>query len=291
MDTIANPLGLCRFYQTDQKKSNVIMRPKSTASARMIHHLVALAKELKQLLTVMVFEGGTVTSLGLLQELHSCLTLSCIMISTPEEVKVGLKNHVSCCPICAYIVKNDYSFLNHIIIRHYWSSFSCGKCLEFVVSSGHQMRTHFGKCKGPQEEHKKKKHPKCKVSKAPSSDESKKSCHKSKTKKDKAEKEDKHGTEKKPHGSLSKSVATTASPEHSSGAAHCSICISESNSPQKSKKHAKKLHKKSKYKMYPSVSGRPQMRLSYTVVLDTIISSLHLFNIFAHCISSMAMFV
>ena len=41
----------------------------------------------------MVFEGGTVTPLGLLQELHSCLTLSRIMISMPEEVKVGLKNH------------------------------------------------------------------------------------------------------------------------------------------------------------------------------------------------------
>ena len=82
----------------------------------------------------MVFEGGMVTPLGFLQELHLCLTLSCIAISTPEEVKVGLKNCMSCCPICAYIVKNDYSFLNHIIIGHYWSSFSCGKCLEFAAS-------------------------------------------------------------------------------------------------------------------------------------------------------------
>ena len=78
---------------------------------------------------MVVFEGGTVTLLGLLQELHSHLTLLHIVISTPEEVKVGPKNHVSCCPICTYVVKNDYSFLNHIVIRHYWSSFSCGKCL------------------------------------------------------------------------------------------------------------------------------------------------------------------
>ena len=82
---------------------------------------------------MVVFEGGTVTLLGLLQELHSRLTLSHIAISTPEEVKVGPKNHVSCCPICAYVVKNDYSFLNHIVIGHYWSSFSCVKCLEFAV--------------------------------------------------------------------------------------------------------------------------------------------------------------
>ena len=114
----------------------------------------------------MVFEGGIVTLPGLLQELHSHLALSCITISMPDEVKVGLKNCVSCCPICTYTVKNDYSFLNHIIIRHYWNSFSCRKCLEFAASSGQQMKKHFPKCKGPKEEHKKKKCSKHKVSKA-----------------------------------------------------------------------------------------------------------------------------
>ena len=89
------------------------------------------------------------------------------------------------------------------------------------------MRTHFSKCKGPKEEHKKKKCSKHKVSKVPSSDKSKESHHKSKTKKDKAEKEDKHDAkEKKPHGSPSKSVATTASPEHSSGTVHVIVYAS-----------------------------------------------------------------
>ena len=27
--------------------------------------------------------------------------------------------------MCMYVIKNDYAFLNHIIIGHYWSSFSC----------------------------------------------------------------------------------------------------------------------------------------------------------------------
>ena len=108
-----------------------------------------LAKERRWPLTIMVFEGGIVTSLGILQELHSHLTLSCILIHTPEEVKTGLKNRVSCCPICMYVVKNNYAFLNHIIIRHYWSSFSCGKCLEFAASSGQQMKKHFPKYRGP----------------------------------------------------------------------------------------------------------------------------------------------
>ena len=69
---------------------------------------------------------------------------------------------MSCWPICAYIVKNNYSFLNHIVIRHYWSSFSCGKCLEFATSSGQQMRTHLGNCKGPRRSVKRRNAPNAK---------------------------------------------------------------------------------------------------------------------------------
>ena len=137
----------------------------------------------------MVFEGGMVTLLGLLQELHSCLTLSCIPIHTPEEVKMGQKNWVSCCPICAYVIKNDCTFLNHIIIGHYWSSFSCGKCLEFVVSSRQQMKKHFPKCHGPKKACKKGH---SKGGKLPELWDSHKSGHKPKKgKKDKVDKDDK----------------------------------------------------------------------------------------------------
>ena len=50
--------------------------------------------------------------------------------------------------LSVYIVKNDSAFLNHIVICHYWSSFACGKCLKFVMSSGQQMKKHFLKCRG-----------------------------------------------------------------------------------------------------------------------------------------------
>ena len=143
LDTIDNLMGLCRFYWMSSKKSKVLTGPKSTESAHKIKDMIKLAKGIRQLLTVVVFEGETVTLLGLLQELHLCLALSCITIQTSEEVKVGPKNHMSCCPICMYVVKNNYSFLNHIIIRHYWSSFSCGKCLNFTASNGQQMKRHI----------------------------------------------------------------------------------------------------------------------------------------------------
>ena len=60
LDTIVNPLGLCRFYQTNPQKSNVITGPKSAASAHRIKHLLELAKELGRPLTIVVFEGGMV---------------------------------------------------------------------------------------------------------------------------------------------------------------------------------------------------------------------------------------
>ena len=94
---------------------------------------------------------------------------------------------MSCCPICTYVVKNDYSFLNHIIIRHYWSSFSCGKCLKFVVTNGQQMKRHIPDCGKPKKECKKKH---SKDNKVPEAQSSSKSGHKSKkAKKNKTDKE------------------------------------------------------------------------------------------------------
>ena len=122
-------MGLCQFYRTSPKKSNVLTGLKSADCACKIQGMVEIAKRVGQLLTVVVFKGESVISMCLLQELLSCLTLSHIVIHTPEEAKVGVKNHVYCCPICAYVVKNDLVFLNHIIVGHYWGSFSCGKCL------------------------------------------------------------------------------------------------------------------------------------------------------------------
>ena len=85
-------MGLCRFYQTSPK--NVLTGPKSADCTCTIQGIVELAKGVGQLLTVMVFEGESVTPMCLLQDLHLCLTLSHIAIHTPTEVKAGLMNHV-----------------------------------------------------------------------------------------------------------------------------------------------------------------------------------------------------
>ena len=70
LDTIVNPLGLCQFYCTDPPQSNVITSLKSAASTCRTKHLLEKAKDLGWPFTIIVFEGGKVTLLGLLQELH-----------------------------------------------------------------------------------------------------------------------------------------------------------------------------------------------------------------------------
>ena len=117
--------------------------------------MLKIAKRVGWQLTVVVLDGESVSLMCLLEELHSCVALSWIAIHTPEEAEVGLWNHMYCCPICAYIVKNEITLLDHIIVGHYWGSFSCGRCLAFAVATTAQMRRHIAGCRqSPMEHHK-----------------------------------------------------------------------------------------------------------------------------------------
>ena len=69
-ESINNPRGLCWFYHMSPGKANVLVGPKSAASARRIHLLIEIAKGLGRQLTVVVFEGESVTPTCLLGELH-----------------------------------------------------------------------------------------------------------------------------------------------------------------------------------------------------------------------------
>ena len=71
-----NLRGLCQFYQTSPGKANILVGPKSAESAHRIHCLIEIAKGLGRQLTVVVFEGESVTPTCLLGELHSCMALS-----------------------------------------------------------------------------------------------------------------------------------------------------------------------------------------------------------------------
>ena len=136
LDTMASPLGPCCFYCADPETAKSVPAPKPLATACKIKCLLEKAKGQGWPYILIIFEGGNVTLLGLLQELHLRYILSCIPIFTAEEAKQGQKPRISCCPICTYIVKNDSAFLNHIVIMHYWCNYACGKCLDVVATSG-----------------------------------------------------------------------------------------------------------------------------------------------------------
>ena len=197
METVNNPMGLCRFYRTGVNKSNVLTGPKSADCAHKIHGLVEMAKGVRQMLTIIAFEGESFSPVCLLQELHSHLTLT---IHTPDEARVGVRNHMYCCPICMFVAKSNIVFLNHIIVGHYWGSFSCGKCLVSVVATTWVMKRHFAGCGKPQVEHSKAHSMHSKAH-----HDSKSSCRSRK-----AKKRTKEGVgtvaQKRPHSSPTKSI-------------------------------------------------------------------------------------
>ena len=143
LDTMANPLGLCWFYRADPETAKSISALKHLVNVHRVKCLLEKAKGHGWPYIIVVFKGGNVTPLELFQELHVWFTLSGIPIFTADEAKWGQKPHVCCCPISAYIIKNDSAFLNHIVISHYWNNFVCGKCLDVIMTSDQKMKKHF----------------------------------------------------------------------------------------------------------------------------------------------------
>ena len=142
-----NPLGLCHFYHADP---NVPMSttPKPPATVEHVKKLLFLASTQRWPYIIVVFQGGTVIPLGLLQELHTRSTLVCIPIYLPGETKDRHKPRMSCCPFCVYTTHNDPAYLNHIVCTHYDTNFACGTCLSAITSSGQQMKNHIKECSG-----------------------------------------------------------------------------------------------------------------------------------------------
>ena len=142
-----NTFGLCRFYRVDPN-APMPSGPVSPATAEHVKRLLLLASTKPRQYVLMVFRGGTVTPLGLLQELHTRSALVRIPIYLTGEAKDGHGACVSCCPFCTYTVQNDPAYLNHIVCTHYDASFGCGSCLSAITSSGQQMKAHIKECSG-----------------------------------------------------------------------------------------------------------------------------------------------
>ena len=125
LPSTTNPLGLCHFYPTDPTIVSTLTPPKPPAKVDHVKGLLLLVKTQPQPYIIVVFQGGAITALGLLQELHMRSALAHIPIYRPDETKDGHKPRISCCPFCAYTIQNDPAYLNHIVGMHYNANFAC----------------------------------------------------------------------------------------------------------------------------------------------------------------------
>ena len=148
LQSTTNALGLCHFYRMDSANVSMLPPPKQPATMDHVKSLLFLTNMLQRSYIIVVFQGGTVTPLGLLQELHTHSALARIPIYRSEETKDGHKPHMLCCPFCTYTIQNDPAYLNHIVCTHYNANFACGTCLSAVTSSGQQMKKHLKECSG-----------------------------------------------------------------------------------------------------------------------------------------------
>ena len=148
LQSTMNPLGLCHFYCADSVNMSTLAPTKPLATTEHVKSLLLLAKMQQQPYIIVVFQGGTVTPLGLLQELYTRSTLACIHIYWSDETKDGHKPCVSCCPFCMYTIQNDPAYLNHIVGAHYNVNFTCGTCFSAVTSLGQQMKRHIKEYSG-----------------------------------------------------------------------------------------------------------------------------------------------
>ena len=140
-----NMFGLCRFYRVDPNMP-MPSGPDSPAIAEHVKRLLLLASTKPRWYVIVVFRCGTVTPLGLLQELHMQSALIRIPIYLAGESKDRHGARVLCCPFCTYTVQNDPAYLNHIVCAHYDMSFRCGSCLQAITSSSQKMKDHIKEC-------------------------------------------------------------------------------------------------------------------------------------------------
>ena len=101
------------------------------------------ARAISQPYLILAHSADSVMAMSLLRELHNATCLQWLQVDLwDKSVKLSF------CPFCANAGGNDLSYLNHIIIAHYNTSYSCGKCLKQAFVSSSVLHTHKKVCLG-----------------------------------------------------------------------------------------------------------------------------------------------
>ena len=142
----ADVYALCHFYQLGENGDPPPLPvPHKPATRVQVCDLLKTACQHGQPNILMAHTQDSVTAVCLLHELHEVASLQHLAM---EMVAEGGKEKVLFCPFCQYVGSNDMSYLNHIVIAHYDTSYGFGKCLKLAFKSRQQLKVHKKVCKG-----------------------------------------------------------------------------------------------------------------------------------------------
>ena len=124
--------NLCQFYvlgmTADLPEFPVPWQPVTHGQIR---DVLKSAHSISQPYLILAHSTNSVTAVSMLRELHTAACLRHLQVDLRDKsIKLLF------CLFCTYAGGNDLSYLNHIIIAHYNTSYGCGKCLKqaFVSS-------------------------------------------------------------------------------------------------------------------------------------------------------------
>ena len=113
---------LCQFYALGMMGGPPeFPAPQEPTTHWQIQDLLKLTHATGRPYFILAHGVNLVTAMSLLRELHTAACLQWLQVNLHDKsVKLSF------CPFCAYAGGNDLSYLNHIIIAHYNTSYSCG---------------------------------------------------------------------------------------------------------------------------------------------------------------------
>ena len=135
---------LCCFYALGMTGNPPdFATPQEPVMCSQVRDLLKLAQSIGCPYMILAHSTNSVTTLSMLQELHTATCLRCLQVDLNDK---SIK--MSFCPFCVYTGTNDLSYLNHIIIVHYNTSYGCGKCLKQAFVSSSALHNHKKVCLG-----------------------------------------------------------------------------------------------------------------------------------------------
>ena len=90
---------------------------------------------------ILAHSADSVTTMSMLQELHVATCMRHLQVDLRDK-----SVRMSFCPFCTYVGMNYLSYLNHIIIALYNTSYGCGKCLKQAFVSSSALHNHKKVC-------------------------------------------------------------------------------------------------------------------------------------------------